>query len=180
VFNIQPGQGIGFTGSKEIALGLGWYIPQQLPVAPRLRKIVGGGYALIRRYPFVMPTIYSYLTEGILSYYLRSSCKVEFIPFFKNNKYISNIKIDSEIIFGSNQTFEHQNLDFVFVSDNKFCSCFVENGSEIFTPQKSEFEFVSSSIMEKFENGSVVDFVPSLFSLRDEEDLLSLVLAGEI
>ena len=26
VFNILPGQGLGFTGSKEIAFGLGWIL----------------------------------------------------------------------------------------------------------------------------------------------------------
>jgi hypothetical protein len=39
VFNIQPGQGLGFTGSKEIALGLGGYaivvviVPEEAPIS---------------------------------------------------------------------------------------------------------------------------------------------------
>jgi len=40
VFNIQPGQGLGFTGSREIALGLG---TSRVGVAVIAEQVLEGG-----------------------------------------------------------------------------------------------------------------------------------------
>jgi hypothetical protein len=41
VFNLLPGQGLGFTGSKEIAFGLGAVIVQEIEESP------GGGFRFV-------------------------------------------------------------------------------------------------------------------------------------
>jgi len=46
MFNIQPGQGLGFTGSKQIALGLGGFEEIIIPEA----KLPGGGSKRSRKH----------------------------------------------------------------------------------------------------------------------------------
>ena len=55
MFNLQPGQGLGFTGSKEIALGLGGYavaviiLPGEVPAVSRPGGGAGVGRGLRKR-----------------------------------------------------------------------------------------------------------------------------------
>lgn len=68
MFNLLPGQGLGFSGSKEIAFGLGAVAAVEVPITPPPIFSGGGGWggSYYRETALVYDNAYSRDDEEIL------------------------------------------------------------------------------------------------------------------